>query len=173
MHKSTLVAIAIGMLAIVGMSACSSDTKLSITTSKSQSETTAEDSGSGSTDSSSSGDGSSAVSTPDLSGIPGLSQDCATYISAITSGFTPNAEGVAGLSEAFDKLETQVPDDLKDDVKVLAEGFAKLQKLYEKYNYDYTKIATDPAAATLFSDTKFNEASTNITAWLDKECPSG
>ena len=171
MKKSTLIAI--GMASILGISACSSDTKLSVTTSKSPSETTADDSGSGSAGSSGSADGGSAVSTPDLSGIPGLSQDCAAYISAITSAFTPNAEGVAGLSDAFDKLESQVPDDLKDDVKVLADGFAKLQKLYEKYNYDYTKIAADPAAATLFSDGKFNEASTNITAWLDKECPSG
>lgn len=171
MNKSTLIAV--GLASVLGISACSSDNKLSVTTSKSPSETTADDGDSGSSDSSATDDSSSDASTPDLSGIPGLSENCAAYISAITSAFTPNAEGVAGLSDSFDKLESQVPDDLKDDVRVLADGFAELQKLYEKYNYDYTKIAADPAAATLFSDGKFNEASTNITAWLDKECPSG
>lgn len=175
MKKTSLIAL--GLASVLGVAACSSDNKLSVTTSKSQTETTASDSGSGSsdtTDTSSSGDGGGgSASIPNLSGVPGLSEDCTAYLNAIASAFTGTKDGISGLSESFAKLKDAVPDDLKDDVQVLSDGFAELQKLYEKYNYDYTKIAADPEATKLFSDGKFNEASTNITAWLDKECPSG
>lgn len=172
MKKTSLIAL--GLASILGVAACSSDNKLSVTTSKSQTETTASDSGSGgsdTTDASSSGDsGGSTISIPN---VAGLSEECTTYLNAIASAFTGTKDGISGVSESFAKLKDAVPDDLKDDVQVLSDGFAELQKLYEKYNYDYTKIAADPEATKLFSDGKFNEASTNITAWLDKECPSG
>ena len=174
MNRSTLLAL--GVVSILGVSACSDGNKLSVTSSK-QTGSTAADSGTSTGDSSGSASGSGdttdgSASLPDLSGA-GLSANCTAYLTAIASAFTPNAEGAASLADSFSALEKEVPDNLKGDVRVLADGFAKLQKLYKKYNYDYSKIATDPEAATLFSDKAFADASTNVSTWLDKECAAG
>ena len=176
MNRTTLLVV--GVVSILGVSACSGDNKLSVTSSKQQTPSTAANSGSASADSTGSSGGGGGTtdgspSLPDLTGVAGLSGNCTAYLTAIASAFTPDASGAAGLAKSFDKLESQVPDNLKADVRVLGDGFAKLQKLYEKYNYDYTKIATDPEAATLFSDSAFAKASTNVTAWLNTECPTG
>lgn len=164
MKKSSILAV--GIAALLGVSACSSDNKLTVTTSTSNTEASGDDTSSGS-----SADDGGSVSVPDLSGIPGISDECATYVQAIASAFTPSGEGVAGLSGSFEKLQSVVPDALKDDVKTLSEAFAKLQTLYEKYDNDYSKIGTDPEFTKLFSDSKFTEASNNLNEWLDTQCP--
>jgi hypothetical protein len=165
----------VGLVSILGVAACSSDNSLSVTSSKQQSAGTAADSGSASSDSSGSDadTSASALSVPDIGSIPGISADCTAYLTAIASAFTPSADGAAGVADSFDALEKQAPADLKDDVRVLRDGFAKLQKLYAKYNNDYSKIVTDPEAATLFSDKSFTDASANVSAWLESECPAG
>jgi hypothetical protein len=101
-----------------------------------------------------------------------FSEECREYIQAFASAFSGQQAGLEGVAGAFDELGDVVPDDLQDDVEILAEGFTDLQALYEKYDYDYTKILTDPAAQQLFSDTEFTEASANVNTWLEEECES-
>lgn len=105
--------------------------------------------------------------------IPGLGKDCIQYIQAFALAFAGDKASLSGLAGAFDKLSNAVPPELKGDVKILSESFTKLATLYAKYNYDYSKIATDPEAQTIFGDKKFTDASDHLTNWLDTQCNAG
>lgn len=160
--------IAIGAASLLGITACSSDKKLtSPIVPKTVSTETVDN---------------SSVSVPDVSlpgnisiptNIPGLGKECLAYLQAFASAFAGDKTSLSGLSAAFDKLSKAVPPELQADVKTLSEGFAKLADLYAKYNYDYTKIATDPAAQAIFSDKKFTDASDHVDNWLSSQCNVG
>ena len=105
--------------------------------------------------------------------IPGLGKDCIVYLQAFALAFAGDKASLSGLAGAFDKLSTAVPPELKGDVKILSESFTKLATLYAKYNYDYSKIATDPEAQTIFGDKKFTDASEHLNNWLDTQCNAG
>lgn len=112
------------------------------------------------------------VSLPPGFAVPAGSSACLQYfqiISAAVSG-AGNADSFASLGDGFAALSAQVPDDLKDDVATMSEGLTKLGALYAKYNYDFTKILSDPEAQTLFADQSFTAASTNVNTWLETEC---
>ena len=115
-------------------------------------------------------------SVPDINipaNIPGLGKDCIVYLQAFALAFAGDKASLSGLAGAFDKLSTAVPPELKGDVKILSESFTKLATLYAKYNYDYSKIATDPEAQTIFGDKKFTDASEHLNNWLDTQCNAG
>ena len=165
--------IAISAASLLGITACSSDRKL---TAPVVPKTV-------NTDTVSSSDVSvpdvnlpSNISIPDVgipANIPGLGTDCLAYVQAFASAFAGDKTSLSGIAGAFDKLSNVVPPELKGDVKTLSEGFAKLTTLYAKYNYDYTKIATDPDVQTLVGDKKFTDASDHVTNWLATQCNLG
>ena len=76
------------------------------------------------------------------------------------------------LPEALNKLAATAPDNMQADFKTMAEGYAKLAKLYTKYNNDFTKLLTDPDAAKFFSDPAFTAAADRVSKYMETQCPS-
>lgn len=175
MKKS--LSIAIGLVSLLGIAACSSDNNsLSVTTSNStpgagSNDTSATDGSATGGTSADSGAGSASV--PDLSGVslPAGFGDCSAYLSAFAGAISGQDSDLGNLSGLFDALDGKVPSDVNNAVKVLSKNFAELQKLYGKYNNDFSKIATDPAFTALFSNAEFTDASAKFNAWITAGCP--
>lgn len=170
--------IAIGAASLLGITACSSGRTLTSPPAPKTVSTATVGNSTVSTDTV----GNSGVSlpsngsVPDINipaNIPGLGKDCIVYLQAFALAFAGDKASLSGLAGAFDKLSTAVPPELKGDVKILSESFTKLATLYAKYNYDYSKIATDPEAQTIFGDKKFTDASEHLNNWLDTQCNAG
>ena len=170
--------IAIGAASLLGITACSSGRTL---TSPPAPKTVSTATVSNSTVSNSTvGDSGISLpsygSIPDINipaNIPGLGKDCMVYLQAFALAFAGDKASLSGLAGAFDKLSNAVPPELKGDVKILSESFTKLAALYAKYGYDYSKIATDPEAQTIFGDKRFTDASDHLNNWLDTQCNAG
>ena len=176
MKKSILVAI--GVVSLLGITACSDDSKsvkqadpASAATSGGDTADSASDSGSSDT----SADGGDAGSVPDLSGatIPGGLGACTTYLSAFAGAVSGQDADLGNISNLFDALAGKVPAELNAAVKTLSTYFVKLQQLYTKYGNDFSKIGTDPEFAALISDPSFADASTKFNAWISAGCPMG
>lgn len=170
--------IAIGAASLLGITACSSGRTLTSPPAPKTVSTATVGNSTVSTDTV----GNSGISlpsngsVPDINipaNIPGLGKDCIQYIQAFALAFAGDKASLNGLAGAFDKLSNAVPPELKGDVKILSESFTKLATLYAKYNYDYSKIATDPEAQTIFGDKKFTDASDHLSNWLDTQCNAG
>ncbi|MEO6122394.1 MAG: hypothetical protein ABIR32_01695, partial [Ilumatobacteraceae bacterium] len=121
-------ALAIGIVAVLGLAACGSDdNNFSVPTTKpaASSDDTA---------------GASIATLPDSSfpdvtlpagvsipgGIGGLSGQCTAYYQLFAGAFAGGTSGMADLDSAVKNLQDQVPDDLKDDVAVVATAINKL-----------------------------------------------
>lgn len=174
MKKSLLVAV--GVVALLGISACSSDSSsLSVKESNAAS-TAASVAGSGTdesaADSGTDGSDTSAETIPDLSGVPGLAGECSTYLTAFAGAVSGQDGDLGSLSSLFDSLDGKVPDDLQSAVTVLSKDFGELQAIYAKYDNDFSKAASDPAFVALFSNSEFTEASAKFNAWISAGCPT-
>lgn len=171
MKKSLLVAV--GVVTLLGVSACSSDSNsLSVKESNSAGASTSV-AGSSTDETATGSGGASAATIPDLSGVPGLAGECSTYLSAFAGAISGQDGDLGSLSSLFDSLDGKVPDDLQSAVQVLSKDFAELQTIYAKYDNDFSKAASDPAFATLFSNSEFTEASAKFNAWISAGCPTG
>src|SRR3954452_479900 len=117
------------------------------------------------------------ISIPDIS-IPtdfsfpaNMSDDCKNFYEGIASAMTGgDKKTFDNLATAMDNLRDDVPEELRDDMDVVADAYAKLADIYAKHDYNFAKAATDPDLQQFFTDTKFSEASNNITEWLQSEC---
>ncbi len=153
----------VGVVALLGLSACGSTAKISLPT-----KTT---SGSSSSDTLPRSLGTIPGGT--IPNIAGVSGDCMALVQAMAGAFTGQGTGsLDGLPAALDKIAAKAPSELQGDFKTMAKGYAALAALYKKYNNDFTKIATDPEATKLFSDSSFTEASTRVSDYMDKQCPN-
>jgi len=112
------------------------------------------------------------ISIPtDLSFPANMSDDCKTFYEGIASAMTGgDKKTFDDLATAMDNLKDDVPEELRDDMEVVAEGWNKLADIYAEHDYDFTKAATDPELQEFFSDTKFTDASSNVSEWLESEC---
>ncbi len=158
----------VGVVALLGLSACGSTAKVSLpkTTDGSSATTPA---GSGDTLPRSLG----TIPGGTIPNIAGLSGDCMALVQAMAGAFTGGAaSSLDGLPTALDKIAAKAPAELQPYFKTMAKGYAALAALYKKYNNDFTKIATDPEASKLFSDPGFTEASTRVSDYMDKQCPN-
>lgn len=155
--------LSVSVVALIGLSACGSTAKISLPT-----KTTGD---------------SAANSLPrnlgtippgvTIPNIPGLSGDCMALVQAMAGAFTGQGTGsLDGLPAALDKIAAKAPAELQADFKTMSKGYAALADLYKKYNNDFSKIATDPGAMKLFSDSSFTEASTRVSDYMDKQCPT-
>jgi hypothetical protein len=116
----------------------------------------------------------------DLSGVF-ENEDCLALVAAVSS--FAQAFGGQGVSDeteqAFAELAEKVPDEIEDDVQVLADA-------YDEYAAELKNIGLDPgetpnaeqlqqlqAALQSFGDEGVAEASERISAWAQTNCTSG
>ena len=144
---------------------------------------------SGSSDSiveSTDGGSSDTISPDDMAAagdMLGLSAKCTeiytSMINALGSmGTTDDSakETFRVLGEEFAAIRDQVPDELKDDIDVLAEGYAEYGALLDQYADDATAMGDADVLAKfndILANEEFNNANNNFSAWLDTECALG
>ena len=190
LHAPTrLKMFSLGLVAVLGFAACSSDDDASSddSTSDQTTESTVESTGdtaevtvpdvSVSTPEVSIVDGGvtlpSGVTLPDGVTIPpveGLAEECTDYLNLFASAFAGDATATEGLDDAIDDLQAEAPDDLKDDVEVVAEAISELVEISERYQGNPSGLYSDPDALALFSDPAFTDSQQKVTAWLQTEC---
>ena len=113
----------------------------------------------------------------------GLSDKCTeiytSMINALGSmGTTDDSakETFRVLGEEFAAIRDQVPDELKDDIDILAEGYAQYGALLDEYSNDPTAMGDADVLAKfndILANEEFNNASNNFNTWLDTECSVG
>lgn len=158
--------IAVGLAALLGITACGSDEKKASTTTSTSNEPTSDSADAGSDD--------EVVSTESDLSIPaavGLSDDCAGYYQLFALAFAGDTAGVADADKALAELEEKVPEDLQDDFALVSSAVSKLIEVSKKYEDNPTQAYQDPEVLAVFGDPKFTEASTNVNTWLSTECP--
>lgn len=119
----------------------------------------------------------SEVTLPDGVTIPdapaGLGEECQDYYRLFASAFTGGGTGLDDIDGAIDELETRVPDDLKEDVTILGDALRDLAELSTKYEGNPGALYADPDAQALFSDPAVTNATSNVNEWLENECVDG
>jgi hypothetical protein len=102
--------------------------------------------------------------------------DCAELAQQFTDALGGAANPSASpdeLADAFDDLESNVPDDLKDDVSLVGELLHSYAEVYEKVKDDPAKAATDPEvqeALQNFSGPEYLAATGAISAYFSEGC---
>lgn len=123
------------------------------------------------------GDGSGSVATIPDDVVPGLTDDCRELYNAFITamGSVGGVGDAAEVTKTFDALVQVVPDDLKDDAKLLGQAYASYAELIKKYDGDITKAPVDElqAAMEAMNADGVSEAGDNISKYFDETCPSG
>ncbi|CAB4891278.1 unannotated protein [freshwater metagenome] len=159
---------ALGAVVFLSLTACGSSKKASLTeaTSAAGTEATSQ------TDNTP-GQGLGTIPPFSVPNLPGVSSDCMALIQTMAGAFSgQDVNSLDALPEALNKLAATAPDNMQADFKTMAEGYAKLAKLYTKYNNDFTKLLTDPDAAKFFSDPAFTAAADRVSKYMETQCPS-
>jgi hypothetical protein len=130
------------------------------------------------------GNGSATTKAAADSGKAGdvFCNDAVKLASEMADAVAPSTgQGSAGDLEAsvkqaetfFKQLADKAPAEIKSDFKVYADAFAAYAKVMAKYDYDFTKLMSDPEAEKALealNDPKLEQAGKNIEAWIDKNC---
>jgi hypothetical protein len=74
------------------------------------------------------------------------------------------------LRAAIEKLEDQAPDEIEDDVKVVADAFKESDDLLKKYDYDFTKVPEEEASKLSINDPKVTASSDRVESYFEKTC---
>ncbi|RPI12163.1 MAG: hypothetical protein EHM63_00185 [Actinobacteria bacterium] len=75
--------------------------------------------------------------------------------------------------QALADLENSAPDEIKEDVGIIADALAGLIEVFESANYDFTQLAQDPDAVAqleAFNSAEITDASTRVEAYLTEVC---
>ncbi|HSF62622.1 MAG TPA: hypothetical protein VLA69_13065 [Gaiellaceae bacterium] len=117
--------------------------------------------------------------TGDLSGVF-ADEDCLALVAAAAS-FGQALAGVSGTPEqtnAFEELADKVPDEIKADVQVLAEAYAKYAAeirdvgLGAGQTPSAEQLQQLQAALASFDEQGVSEASERLSTWAQANCPS-
>ncbi len=145
---------------LVGLGACNSDTKTSISKVSVASD----------------GSVASDLSLPsDLTLPTGLAGDCraiyAQMIAAMAQAFAPAGEQV-DVAKVFGDVEANVPDELKGEVAIMSAAMKQLGEVMKQYNNDMSNPEVMKAMQEL-STPEVAAASENLSAYFETTCPKG
>ena len=109
----------------------------------------------------------------DLS-LPGnLTDECkaiAIEFASLTSQlFAPTGQEI-DVDSVFGNLDGKVPEELTDDLQVIAAAFGEYAAVLKANNNDYTNPDVQAAIQAL-STPEFETASNNVQAYFDATCP--
>jgi hypothetical protein len=74
------------------------------------------------------------------------------------------------LRSAIDTLDKEAPDEIEDDVKIVADAFRESDDLLKKYDYDFTKVPEEEAAKISINDPEVTAASDRVESYFEKTC---
>jgi hypothetical protein len=169
------VALVIACAFVFALAACGDD-------SGSATATTGGSSGSEAPAASDGGSSAGTTAVPDFSGS-GSKEFCSQakgFEDTLGSGDFGQSSDPAQLKDDFGnaedalkKLESSAPDEIKDDVSTVSAALTSLIGVLESANYDFTKLAQDPAALAQlesFSSQEVTDASARVEAYLSQVC---
>ena len=116
-----------------------------------------------------------------IGGMGGCSQAAAAVSASMFAGLSPEAaEQLEENSAFFDDFEASVPDDIKDDVELMAEYVdAYAEAMGEFSAEDFTDPDTRAEIQETFEDLDesypsdaLQEASDSVSQWFTEECPA-
>jgi len=95
--------------------------------------------------------------------------------------FNAEVPDPAAMEEAFttmqgqlQNLADQAPEEIADDVNKVNEATTQMIELFDSFDYDVNKLATDPEAIAKFQEltanTDFNDAASRLDAWGVEQC---
>jgi hypothetical protein len=116
--------------------------------------------------------------TTDASGAAALTGKCAELAglgSKLAAAMGGQDAGVADVSQLFDELADQVPDEIKADWQVLAQNFQKIADALKGADLssgtpDAATLAKLQKLATTLNSQEVQQAAANIEAWAKKNC---
>jgi hypothetical protein len=118
--------------------------------------------------------------TTDLSGVF-ADEDCLALVAAAAS-FSQAFTGTSATSDetnAFEELAAKVPDEIKADVRVLAEAYAEYAAEIKDIGIEAGQTPSAEqlqqlqAALASFDQQGVSEASQRLSTWAQTNCPSG
>jgi hypothetical protein len=84
-------------------------------------------------------------------------------------------QGLAELPAAIAHLSDVVPDELRDDVAIVAEAVSRYVTVLQAHDFDAPAVEADPAAAAelhALDTPEFVESMGRIRSWLQESCGS-
>jgi hypothetical protein len=97
--------------------------------------------------------------------------------SDILNGSDLNKEQFEKFEEVIQNFEEKAPAEIKGDVQTFQKTIVALKAIYEKYDYDATKLAgaatSDPEVSKVvasMSEPEFEQASTRLDAYFQQVC---
>jgi hypothetical protein len=178
LRKPLALLLAVGF--VFALAACGDDSGSATATTSGSSGSQAPAASSGAGDTSS---GSADTTAPNFSGS-GSKEFCAqakgfqdTFGSSDAFGQSTDPaqlkDDFSKAEDALKQLESSAPDEIKADVKTVSESLSSLIAVFESANYDFTKLAQDPAALAKlesFDSQEVQDASTRIEAYFSQVC---
>jgi hypothetical protein len=115
------------------------------------------------------------TATDASSALTGKCADLAGLGSKLAAAMGGQDSGVADVSQLFDDLADQVPDEIKADWQVLAQNFQKIADALKGADLssgtpDAATLAKLQKLATTLDSKEVQQAAAHIEAWADKNC---
>lgn len=114
----------------------------------------------------------------DIDNLSGECQELASVGAKFSEAFQSTGSATGDLSataDLFDELVDAAPDEIKEDMAVLAEGISKYAEALQGVNLTQPSaedIAKLQEISQSFDSADLQEASTNIEAWVTENCSS-
>ena len=171
MNRSIALASLAGLLTLTA--GCGDDTKSSPAPAKAA-DTTAGTGGANA------GDTGATIDLGDLSIPPGvsISSDCmamyTTFISALGGLGSGDTTDFSGLPDALRALERSLAPEMQSAAETLAKAYEVLASVLARYDGDFAKAMTDPAAQAdlaILNSPEVEQANNDISAFFDTTCP--
>jgi hypothetical protein len=174
-------AVAVAALMLVAAGCGGSSDESSSATGTTTSETTStETESTGTTDTESSESTDSTASTDEVTGLTGACKDMAElgqkYSDALAKAGSGADNDLSVTASAFSEFADQVPDEIRGDFQTLADAVTAYAKALQGLDLkagevpSASQIAKLTEAAKSFSAADVTTASSNITAWVTKNC---
>ena len=153
-----ILSLALAATTLVGLGACSSDTKASISNASNPSDPSI----------------TSNLSIPTDLSVPSVfTGDCkaiyAQMIGAMAQAFAPAGEQV-DVAKVFGDVSANVPDELKGDVDIMSAAMTQMGEVMQQYNNDMTNPEVTKAMQAL-STPEVQAASERLNAYFETTCP--
>ncbi len=153
-----ILTLALAATTLLGLGACSSDTKASISNATTPSDVSSP----------------SDISVPSDLSVPSIfTGDCkAIYsqmIAAMAQAFAPAGEQI-DVAKVFGDVSANVPDELKGDVDIMSAAMTQMGEVMQQYDNDMTNPEVAKAMQEL-STPEVQAASERLNTYFETTCP--
>jgi hypothetical protein len=111
---------------------------------------------------------------------------CAQVVAAMASAYSGSAAAMTGgspdLQASVDQLEAfaaSAPEEIRDDMQTIAAAYATMMQAFADSGYDPAsgqaptpeQVAALQQATAAINTAEFQQASDNVSAWFEEQCP--